>query len=340
VVCDWPNLSIPDTREALEACCADRPVPHGEVFEANTYYGAAYVVKRWAGVSTARPLKIGLPHGVEYATAMSYGTKELVPVVAVYCPDMLPVYHQEAVARVWLLAAPYVHVVAMAPPPPSQRKGSVFFPSHSTEHIAVMFDTQAVLRTLQELPAEFHPVTVCMFWWDVVTAAHHAYADAGLRVVSAGHPYDPLYFYRTHHICSTHRFALGNGLGSHVYYSIRSGCRFQPLSAPEATWTVPFSTSTDPIYRRALAGYRSLPRMTDAEQRAWADHYLGVGLLRTPDDTATLIRRADRLDRWGLLADRRTSARQNPLVIPPVYRRALRRVVRAVIPYRSHIGTV
>ena len=47
-----------------------------------------------------------------------------------------------------------------------------------------------------------------------------------MRIVSAGHIYDPLFLFRFYHLCSIHRYSAGTSFGSSLCYSVKSGCSF------------------------------------------------------------------------------------------------------------------
>jgi hypothetical protein len=334
---EWAAVDIPRDVGELEQLCADQDLVSCEVFAPNAYYGVADVIKRWANVPVDRPLMIALPHGVGFDQA-PYTHHELVPAVACFSSDEAQVARRLPLSRLWMMAAPYVHLVRMAPSVPmTGRKGSVFFPSHSTAEEVALCDLPSTINQLRSLPSRFHPIVVCMYWRDVQRGTHREYADAGFDVVSAGHVYDRRFLYRFHKVCSSRRFALSYSLGSHVFLAIRAGCQVVPIDgdpllvrmSPDGSEEVRIRQSalwqSQPVYARALSTYRRLSEMTHDAQLAWANRYLGMDYLRSPAQTADLIARAERLDRFGFFAERGATVRRNPLTVPTAYRRAFRR---------------
>lgn len=321
---EWERARPPADVTNLEQLCADRELVTTEVFWENACYGIADIIKRWAGTPQERPLMIALPHGVEYGTAKFFTQHELVPVVATCRSKGTLPYSAMPISRLWHVASPYVHVTSMsAVHDHPVRRGSVFFPLHSTATVPIDQNVREVINNLRGLPECFHPVTVCIYWADVLRGVHRAYLDAGFKVTSAGHIYDPVFLYRLHRICIQHQFAVHHHVGSAVAFSIKSGCRTVTIQ-DKPIWT------RDDLGRATLMSVRllgELVRMSYAEQLAWADHLLGSRFLRTPAETAVMIRRAERLDRVGFFAERGLTGRRNPFTMPTICRRAVRHIV-------------
>lgn len=335
---EWKSVAPPSDAAAIENLCADRELVTDEVVVDNAYYGTADIVKRWAGTPRDRPLMIALPHGAEYDAIRFFTPYELVPVVATCRARWSPCYATTPVGRLWHIASPYVHVVAIAGGQDMvDRNGSIYFPTHSTSEVIIDHDADEAIERLRQLPDCYHPVTVCIYWADVLRGIHRSYLKAGFAVASAGHSWDPLFLYRLHRICLRHRFALHHHLGSAIAFSIKSGCQVasiervpsiqaKPMRATGEYEVTGLSTreTHEPDRSSHLLG--ELARMRHADQLVWADDILGSAFLRSPAETAAMIRRAERLDRWGVIAERGSSARRNPFTIPTMYRRAARRV--------------
>lgn len=330
----WERAEYPMDLAALEGLCADRKLVTCEVVYDNACYGIASIIKRWAGMPLDRPLMIALPHGVEGDAARPFSHHELVPVIASYRRDASRPYRAMPISRLWYMASPYVHVVSMLEGfGASRRKGSIFFPQHSITTYSVDYDVEYAIDQLRALPVAYQPVTICLYWVDVLRGMHRAYIDAGFDVTSCGHMYDPLFLYRMHRLCANHKFTIHHDFGSAVVFSIKSGCRAvvidgKPRWLATGDWNVP-----DPNFERENRMSRErdmvhrMAEMSTDAQLAWADQMLGTSLLRSRDETAAMIRRAERLDRFGCFAERGLTGRRNPLTMPTMYRRAARRVV-------------
>jgi hypothetical protein len=336
---EWESASPPSDIQALERLCADRELSTNEIVESNACYGIAGVIKRWAGTPQDRPLMIALPHGVEHESSQPFSHHELVPVIASCCTTASQPYRTMPIGRLWFMAQPYVHVHSMlAKHDAPARHGSIFFPQHSTVAASIEYSIEAVSKELNALPAEYQPVTVCLYWADVLRGIHEAYLSAGFDVTSSGHVWDRLFLYRFHRICVRHRFAIHHDFGSAVAFSIKSGCRAVSIGAerPDVVRRGGDAGRGSGVVRKRkwvseVNTVRRLGEMSDREQRDWADHMLGSEFLRTPAETAAMIRRAERLDRIGFLAERGATGRRNPLMIPTMFRRAGRRATPDVV---------
>lgn len=105
------------------------------------------------------------------------------------------------------------------------RSGSVYFPPHSTHHIKSNVNNLLIIDKLNNLPEKFHPISVCMYWKDVQNGNHKIYLDNGFQVISAGHIYDKMFYYRLYDILRRFNYSLGSSFGSFVFHSARSGSK-------------------------------------------------------------------------------------------------------------------
>lgn len=306
----WSDLLT--EAQDIPAICAERPEQTTEIMPLNAWYGHDQIVKAYANWPPGRPLRILLPHAVEYSGLPTMSRRRAaVPVVAYYADSTARLHLNLDAHYVWPLAHPFVHLLALrdlssAPP----RKGTLFFPSHSyisscgTDWVIRTSDTAALLARLSALPKEMKPVTVCSYWLDILLKRHEPYIAAGLRVVSAGHRADPLFLARLLALCATHQFAASNEIGSHTFYAVKAGCRYVHIEATGDLTEVSKPRSTpdlDIVARRAAQFITDLNEDGGAKQLQVADHMLGTHHLLPPRELAAMFRRAERLDRIGIV---------------------------------------
>lgn len=196
-------------QEDLDALCAPRPVPPTEEpYPWNTAYGHDRIIKEYAGLPASYRLRIAMPHGVSYGKSSMFVPRESVPVLGYVREEERRRYRDLGVrGRLWPMALPYVYLLdllAAELTEPPVRQGTIFFPPHSGPQGAVVVDHQRIVAKLAELPAERHPVTVCVYHEDHHLGLHRPYLEAGFRVVSAGHSYDPVFLSRLHHLFTLH----------------------------------------------------------------------------------------------------------------------------------------
>lgn len=334
-------LTLQDTLASqgdLSRLCADRPLDTHEIFEPNAFYGVDSVLKLYAGLPQTYALKAVVIHGVHLTDSWVWRAEAQAPVPVVFC---YPPYRQRAYAscttkEIILSASPFVYVAEMLKTQPRpERRGTIFFPMHSTHWNTAHADYEQLADELAQLDDEYQPVTVCMYWRDVNLGRHLPFQKRGLSIVSAGHIYDGYAFlFRLYHLCSIHRYACSNGFGSHMFYAVNAGCAYYHFHNGEYSYEIgPVGYAdnlpeTDTAIEQELASLFSDPRpiMTE-EQLRTVDYYLGTSYLRSPRELRQQLLHAERLDRFGFVV--RTGQRRR-FVVATFYRRLVRKLLRLV----------
>lgn len=316
-------------QEDLIRLCADRPSATNEIFEPNAYYGNDLVLKEYAGLPQSYQLKVVIPHGVVLAQDEGWvwglEAAAVLPVVLCYPPYRERSYREHTNKRVVLSAAPFLYVAEMLKNGPHpERNGTLFFPSHSTHWDTAYMDDELLAKQLSLLPDEYQPITICMYWRDFNLGRHLPFQNRGMKIVSAGHIYQNQYFlHRLYHLCSLHRYASGNSLGSHIFMSVTAGCsyfHFDKVAYSVKTGVDIGLAETNHKIASDLTLLFSVPgvTMTD-EQMATVDYYLGRRYLRSPTELRKQLQHAERLDKFGFGVRNRGRKTQ---VMPTYYRRS------------------
>jgi hypothetical protein len=334
-------LTLEDTLSSqndLQALCADRTLRTREVFAPNAYYGIDRILKEYAGLPDNRPLKAVLPHGVvlDENYVWEAEKKALVPAVFCYPPYRERAYRAQTDKKVFLSAAPFLYLIELlrGQPQPA-RQGTIFFPQHSTHYVTAEMDFEGLAEELVQFGLEYQPVTICMYWRSLNLGHHLPFRKRGMRIVSAGHMYDPVFLYRLYHLCSLHQYASGNGLGSHMFYSLKSGCSYFHFDRVRPRLTADGSVLKRDVAKTSLAIESALEALfrdpqpsATPEQLDAADYYLGADHLRSPQELRQLLLRAEILDKAGFCA--RGSAGSTGFAVPTYYRRSGRALKREV----------
>jgi hypothetical protein len=291
-----PHRIEPVTPETLKAeladlasLCRDRPQQQTDLLGANGFYGHDGIIRAYAGLPSTHWLPCVIPHGAavwydDYVWEIEVEN----PLPQIWCP--IP-HRQDSYRRIVgdtktivPSASPYLYVKELAKPytPTADRRGTLAFPSHSTHYVTADADYDGLAATLAALPAEFQPVTVCLYWRDFNLGRAEPYLKRGLRVVSAGHIFDPRFLFRLHLLCSQHHYATGNDRGSHIVFSVSSGCSYFSLDSFPNEYAIPNGTRVptphDGADRRAqLTGLFAEPRRNSSpDQLDLVDYYLGT----------------------------------------------------------------
>jgi hypothetical protein len=321
----------------LTELCHDRPLVTNELFRLNSYYGLDKIVKAYAGFAEDDRLRIVLPHGVAVFPDLrpAYLAAPL-PAVWCYPPFLRDGFERVSDKQVMVNASPYLYLVEMLPKAPSgNRAGTLFFPAHSTRLLTAEMDVDQIIGRLKALPPAFHPITICLYWKDVLDGRQLQYKAAGFKVVSAGHMFDPHFLTRLHYLCSSHEYASSNAIGTHIWYSMQSGCSFFLLDTDRAVYrgdpthmalyraTVP--QRREARLRRLFA--RPAPQPS-TRQMLVLSYMLGARYLMSQSQLARSLRRLRWADTFGYV--RHTSNGSRRLVLSPAMKRTLGRV-RTVI---------
>ena len=343
----------------LDSLCRDRALYTPEICWFNAYYGMDVVLKLYADLPLCRPLKVALTHGIQLHQDFVWEAEVDAPVPAmlVYPEHLVAPYRAKTRKATFRAAAPYLYAVRLleAQPRPS-RQGTLFFLSHSSHWVTARSDFDGIRRQLAQLPPDFHPVTVCIYWRDHELGHHKAFAERGFKIVSAGHIYDRAFLFRLHHLISMHKYACSNDLGSHLFYSIKSGASYFHLDGLRHATTDRDESGKEPLQdlhlptslRERVESMFSPPTFQISDERMqFVDAYTGTDFLMTRSELRAFLAFCDRLDRIGIAswkgerytrwpqalsralwhAPRRAAVRVARSVLPPGARRAVRRIV-------------
>ncbi|NUB11315.1 hypothetical protein GAY28_00525 [Azospirillum brasilense] len=197
----------------------EKPLPPEE-----RWYGVGAVFRRLADLPDDFPLRLQINHGpyIEDGPLAFYDNS---PLPVLVCRKSLEGFHSRrpgkiafscGTAQVWYRRMNNIQLAEDA-------AGTLAFPCHSTHHIEAVFDHSAYAKHLLKLPDHFQPVTVCMYWIDILNGYHQHYIDMGIPVVSAGHMADPLFLSNFYGNLRRHRYTTGNEMGTHAILSIEMG---------------------------------------------------------------------------------------------------------------------
>ena len=317
-------------QDNLDQLCADRPLKTSEVFAGNAFYGIDAILKRYAGLPQTYPLKVVVPHGPFLSEDFLWEAEEAAPLPVVFCypPYRERVYVNRTGKRVILSASPFLYVVEMLKNQPQPgRRGTIFFPSHSSHYMTVQMDFERLAEELAHLGDEYKPITVCIYWRDFNLGHHIAFQKRGMRIVSAGHMYDPDFLFRFYHLCSMHRYAACSGPGSHIFYSVKSGCSYFHFDKVKYSYIADDhvrkrdAARASPTRRLALESLFCKPQpFATTEQLKAADYYLGADYFKSARELRQQLLYAEALDKASFVVRNKGGAVH--FAVPTCYRRS------------------
>jgi hypothetical protein len=227
-----PTLEeVLEEQEDLESLCADRELKTKEIFQGNAYYGNDQIIKAYAGFTEEYPLKFVIPHGIVFSET-HFWERELtcnLPAILCYQKDRSKAYRGrlKRAKKVIITASPFTYIPELIDKNGSikTRRGTIFFPAHSTQNVTSEMDYDALAEKLVSLDEDYQPITVCIYWKDYNDGAYKAFENRGLRIVSAGHIFDSEFLFRLYQLCSQHEYSACNRIGSHMFYAQYAGCK-------------------------------------------------------------------------------------------------------------------
>lgn len=259
------------------------------------WYGVGRLLKDWLGVPQPVPLLLMVYHGIKW----------LDTPVPMYQTAPVPVFTQTA-AQAEILRTRYNRVAFNAGYPMVHWRrlkgitrapdavGTLAFPAHSTHHIGILHDWTALADELAGLPDRFQPVTVCLYWKDLMDGSDRPFRDRGLPVVTAGHMFDPEFGPRLYGFLREVRWTCGNGIGSHIVKSVemgipsflvgtepryvnRTGEINQPTRVPGETFgeATERSAPTVPTFRAMLPRAETVTERIDPAVAQWVQRFHG-----------------------------------------------------------------
>jgi hypothetical protein len=319
----------------LESVCRPRELSTPEVFAPNAFYGNDWLLKLYAGMPTATPLKTVVPHGIIFDPAYVWKQERCsrLPTVLAYSAAREQAYRRATAMLAIRSAVPFAYLTRIVGEPPPEREGTLFFPVHSSHRVTADADFAGMADALTRLDAKFLPVTVCIYWRDYELGHHLPFLKRGLQIASAGHMFDPAFLFRLYYLCQQHCYAASNHVGSSLLYSVIAGCKFFLLPGfsvrregkkVHLTQDVSRGGAEAEELRNAFAipvdAVTSL-QSSLVTRICGLDHLLDASLLRQ------LLEMSDHLDKYGIARDPRT--RRLHVILPSAYPRAAAGLVLA-----------
>jgi len=335
-------------QENVAAICAERDLVSPEIHRHNDFYGQASVLKRYAELPEERSLRFVVEHGIHVDDLVwQVDVDAPLGTIAACSPWRAEILREKSGKRTETIGFGYLYAQGLVErlygpgPATDERRGTLAFPCHSTQVIRARFDHADYAQRLVSLPAEMQPAVVCAYWKDFRDGAMEPYVAAGLRIVSCGHMFDRDFLLRLHDLSRRFRFAVSNALGSHLFLSAASGCRFAYLESSPVEFDIPDFELENcgqfrPMFRAAEAESRRLfgevdpagpvPDDTTEAQRAFVDRYVGTAHYRSPAELRRVIARVRRADRF--VPARILTDTGHRVIAPPAVARRMGKPIR------------
>jgi hypothetical protein len=339
-------------QENLHTLCTDRPLMTPEIHKPNDFYGQASVLKQYAGYPNRLPLKAVLEHGLFFDNWMwDIDRIARLPLFFSNSTFRSEIHRRETRKQSIPIGFGYLYAMANLDPIHGVksdrpiREGTVVFPSHSTHHIKAVYDHAGYATKLKELPDKYKPIIICIYWKDFLYGHHSFYEKEGFKIITAGHIYDTDFLYRFCDICRQFKYSTSNNIGGHLFYSVKSGCRFFYTPSDkinhEVHADVPLGGFT-PMYNRinekSISLFSEPKDEMDRDQLEFVDEYMGSAHFKTPDELRDLFMYAEKKDKsWNMLLLTK-NGKFSPLnILPSFWQRSLLYVPKQILGIGSRI---
>ncbi len=244
-----------------------------------TNYGFDRLVKRHLSWPTWLPLAVEIHHGWYPRNAPRPGDlKKNVPAILVFNARQADAWKTQSSKPVHILGAPFIHYRrAMGLEVSETARGTVVFPVHSGTVVEAQFDILAYCAELKNLPADRHPISICLHEDDIKKGRQNAYLEQGFNVYCSGARRGEDFAQNFYEILRRHKYSSSNGLGSYVLYSVEMGIPFS-LLGPEATFnSVDFDHyAKEPVVLRANELFQEFSPTISQEQRDFVIAEAGI----------------------------------------------------------------
>lgn len=145
-------------------------------------------------------------------------------------------------------------------------KGTILFPVHSTDLIKVKLNWIKYIEKVKSLPDEYQPISVCLYFKEILNGVDEIFLKEGISVYCAGHYYDPEFFMKFYNILKKFKYSSSNSFGSYALYSIEMGIPFFLFS------------DNDTIKFDNVGGDNQVPRGVYALQESSFDKYFSYSI--------------------------------------------------------------
>jgi hypothetical protein len=282
--------------------------------EGASLYGMKKILFEFLDLPAKLPQSFYLDHGVPlYDKNRKLNSKVLqsrFPLILLTNKDQLQSYQEHIKDKTLLPIGAlfpryrHMHQIELK----ENRQGTIVFPSHSTLQVDVVEGWTDYARRLKALPDEFHPLTVCLYWLDVLRGRHEIFQKAGFDVITMGHFSRQDFAHEFYTTVRKFKYASSNEYGSYLPYCVEMGLPFfiygdqfvnQNISQndfyPDGTFKYSDEMGLSAYEQvRILFAQPDTPPMVTAPQKRFVAHTLGLDLEIDKNQVRAAIKRSQK----------------------------------------------
>ncbi len=264
----------------------------------NHHYGHSRILAHYCGLQDTRPIPFGIQHGWQRGDGFWPGAHELYSwPKLVWSSENLKFCRDRGFMDVEAIGAPFLYQSdldrARASPPSMGKRSLLVYPFHGWEQQSVLGSFDSLADSISELQNEgFGPITVCLYWKEhAEEAVRTLFEDRGWHVTTNGHrDANPDFLVRQVQQIADHAHVTSNRIATVSFYAAY-------LHRPFFLWGPAMSVAGngeltadeyDSWQRREFSMFIRGSESRD-QQSEVAEHELGLGYKRTPEDLVKLF---------------------------------------------------
>jgi FkbM family methyltransferase len=197
-------------------------------FVVNGTYSLGHWLKDYGYYPKSLPLCTYMDHGMTFFDKIPHHELENdAPLIFKFSPRLVDIYKKSSNKPVYNLMNPTIHYrMSHRIQKTSEAKGTLFFPGHSTPHIDDLTDWDGFIDQFNDIPAEFHPIDICLHPVDMIKGLDKAFMKRGYKVFCAGDSSYTQFVENFYNILKNYKYTMSNLLGSYTFYSVEMGIPF------------------------------------------------------------------------------------------------------------------
>lgn len=271
--------------------------------EETSLYGFTNILKEYSGYPSWLPMPCHYEHGwTPLSEANGSDLRATNTLMLVFSKRRYDAWKEKSTVPVVIMGAPFVHYRRRRNITKSEdAKGTVAFPSHSTEVIDAVFDIDEYCNQLKQLPSEFQPITICLHGDDFLHHKDILYKKHGFNVVTAGSKFvgDLSFVEKFYNILKEHKYSTSNQVGSYSFYAVEMGISFFLLGKPAVyhnsgdTSVLPriFSLNDYKYGKEAMEMFPGPSTQITDKQKLYVESELGINDCLSPRELNRLLTR-------------------------------------------------
>ena len=161
-----------------------------EIFGSASYYGIGKILKQYSNFPAFLPLPVNVQHGYVGGGVHRHDARRDAP-ENWFWDEYTRKSHMKSFPGIKgrTVGAPFLYLlrnINYSSLQQTEKSGTIVFPSHSSALVTASADFNAFAEQLEQLPDEFHPVTVCAYHIDLDRGVYQPFIEKGFKVVTNG----------------------------------------------------------------------------------------------------------------------------------------------------------